>query len=39
MSAMTQGAARSTLICWDAGGVVVPVEIADATEFDELSGC
>lgn len=39
MSAMTQGAARATLICWDGGGDVVPMEIADATEFPELTGC
>ena len=38
-SALTEGAARSTLVCWDAGGVVVPMEIRSATEFGELSGC
>ena len=38
MSAMTEGAARSTLICWDTGGAVVPMEIASATEFPELTG-
>ena len=38
MSALTEGAARSTLICWDKGGNVVPMEIASATEFPELTG-
>jgi hypothetical protein len=38
-SALTEGAARSTLICWDNGGNVVPMEIASATEFPELTGC
>jgi hypothetical protein len=39
MSAMTEGAARATLICWDDGGVLVPMEIASATEFPALTGC
>ena len=39
VSAMTEGAARSTLICWDNGGEVVPMEIVSATEFPALTGC
>ena len=38
MSALAEGAARSTLICWDTGGNIVPMEIVSATEFPELTG-